>query len=389
MRTAPGPRLAELRRIVGPDLPLARGLPGACAWRPRLRPGRRCAGRPGDGLRLGAAGRCARWDIPDTPARAWRGRDGRVRLVAGSEESRASHGPGPRAACARLRGRYTAARARTTRRPTTTGRGSTRPIADGARVTALAHVEYHGHLRPTAARRRLRRVLAQRDRRAALRRRRPELRARGRAGGRAALSLFRRCRRPQRLLQSEQHPAPRRRISTPSSWRSLRRAAPRAVPAAPAGRRRARRTGAPGTGTGFNVRFADPYREDVADPARHVCAPVEAWRARSRALSRRDRSGRLPRGDRRRPARAGRHRAERHLLDDLGRPLALERAGAALGGAAALAARLRRAAAYAYPSLLDAGQPVARTSRPSTRASGSTSSRCRSAPAAGSAPSAT
>ena len=38
--------------------------------------------------------RCARWDSPDTPARAWRGADGRVRLVAGAEESRASLGPG-------------------------------------------------------------------------------------------------------------------------------------------------------------------------------------------------------------------------------------------------------------------------------------------------------
>jgi hypothetical protein len=27
-------------------------------------------------------------------------------------------------------------------------------------------------------------------------------------------------------------------------------------------------------GKGFDVRFADPYREAVAEPARHVCAPV-------------------------------------------------------------------------------------------------------------------
>ena len=27
-------------------------------------------------------------------------------------------------------------------------------------------------------------------------------------------------------------------------------------------------------GAGFNVRFVDPYREDVADPSQHVCAPV-------------------------------------------------------------------------------------------------------------------
>ncbi len=36
--------------------------------------------------------RCARWDIPDTPARAWRGADGSVALLSGSEQSRAARG---------------------------------------------------------------------------------------------------------------------------------------------------------------------------------------------------------------------------------------------------------------------------------------------------------
>lgn len=91
--------------------------------------------------------RCARWDSPDTPARAWRGADGRVRLVAGAEESRASLGPGLDAlthACGIL---YR-------------GSGADDPAAlddrvwihavhaaaDG-RVIALGHAEYHGHLR--------------------------------------------------------------------------------------------------------------------------------------------------------------------------------------------------------------------------------------------------
>ena len=91
--------------------------------------------------------RCADWDIPDTPARAWRGADGRVRLVSGSEESRASLGPGLDAlthACGIL---YR-------------GSGADDPAAlddrvwvhavhagaDG-RVIALGHAEYHGHLR--------------------------------------------------------------------------------------------------------------------------------------------------------------------------------------------------------------------------------------------------
>ena len=38
--------------------------------------------------------RCETWDVPDTPARAWRAADGTVRLVAGSEASRAEVGAG-------------------------------------------------------------------------------------------------------------------------------------------------------------------------------------------------------------------------------------------------------------------------------------------------------
>ena len=48
--------------------------------------------------------RCATWDVPDTPARAWRAADGSVRLVAGSEASRAAGGARARVAAARLRG---------------------------------------------------------------------------------------------------------------------------------------------------------------------------------------------------------------------------------------------------------------------------------------------
>ena len=40
-----------------------------------------------------ATQRCATWDIPDTPARAWRAPDGTVRLLAGSEETRSASGP--------------------------------------------------------------------------------------------------------------------------------------------------------------------------------------------------------------------------------------------------------------------------------------------------------
>jgi hypothetical protein len=89
---------------------------------------------------------CERWDIPDTPARAWRDDEGRTHLVAGSERSRADSGPGLdllRRDCTVL---YQ-------------GAGSDEPgdyddrawihaiYANGQRVTALAHVEFHGHRR--------------------------------------------------------------------------------------------------------------------------------------------------------------------------------------------------------------------------------------------------
>lgn len=34
--------------------------------------------------------RCARWDIPDAPARAWRDAAGRIRLLAAAEVARTS-----------------------------------------------------------------------------------------------------------------------------------------------------------------------------------------------------------------------------------------------------------------------------------------------------------
>ena len=46
---------------------------------------------------------CARWDIPDAPARAWRDAAGVVRLIAGAEATRAAAGAVARDARARVR----------------------------------------------------------------------------------------------------------------------------------------------------------------------------------------------------------------------------------------------------------------------------------------------
>lgn len=87
---------------------------------------------------------CARWDIPDTPARFWREGDG-VAMIAGSERSRISRGPDllslTRDCGVIFRGGH---------------RSDPRDHDDRAwihaiwahedgRVEALAHVEYHGH----------------------------------------------------------------------------------------------------------------------------------------------------------------------------------------------------------------------------------------------------
>jgi hypothetical protein len=76
--------------------------------------------------------RCAAWDIPDAPARAWRGPGG-LHLLAGSDESRVSVGPSldrlERRCEWSIEGRRT-----TTRAATTTAPGSPRPgLAPGAR----------------------------------------------------------------------------------------------------------------------------------------------------------------------------------------------------------------------------------------------------------------
>ena len=212
-------------------------------------------------------------------------------------------------------------------------------------------------------------------------------RRRARPGRRAALSLFRRgtagapatstratsCARGDHLYAfvfAEAYGAQRRGR----------------VPAAPARRRRRRTTGAPGTARASPC-LRRPLPRGRRRSGRHVCAPVA--RARQHGLERR-RGTALGRYLAVTPTTtaAGRRRAERHLLDDSEDLVA--GANPRCSGEAPLLWRRDCAApaAYAYPSLID---PTARRRNfeRSTGASGSISSRCRSAPAAGSGRSAT
>lgn len=91
---------------------------------------------------------CARWDVPDAPARAWRDDLDRVHLIAGADVNRPMSGPSLNAIHRDCAVAYV-------------GGNNDDPSAyddrawiaaifteDGRRVEALAHVEYHGHLRP-------------------------------------------------------------------------------------------------------------------------------------------------------------------------------------------------------------------------------------------------
>ncbi len=90
-----------------------------------------------------SAERCAKWDIPDTPVRIWREASG-FALVAGSEASRASRGPGPgalRRDCAVLHAG--------SQDPDPEALDDRAWIAatwahEDGRIEALAHVEFHG-----------------------------------------------------------------------------------------------------------------------------------------------------------------------------------------------------------------------------------------------------
>lgn len=240
--------------------------------------------------------RCADWDIPDAPARAWRDAAGEVRLVAGAEANRVARGPDLD---------HLARDCRVVHR----GAGTDDPAAyddaswiasiftsDGSRVEALAHVEYHGHLRPArcpAARyapcwRNAITALVSEDGG------RSFSRAKG-AGGLVAALPYRygagSDRRegyfnPSNIVRQggflyaflfaeafgaqERGPCLIRRPVEGSAgdWRAW-------------------------DGSGFGVRFADPYREAVPDPGAHVCTPVPGLGSTISSVVRHGPSGRF------------------------------------------------------------------------------------------------
>lgn len=89
--------------------------------------------------------RCARWDIPDAPARFWRDAAGKVHMLAGNEANRQSTGPD----LDRLKHGCDVIYAGG-ENPDPAARDDRVWIVsvftrDGARIEALGHAEYHGH----------------------------------------------------------------------------------------------------------------------------------------------------------------------------------------------------------------------------------------------------
>lgn len=92
--------------------------------------------------------RCARWDIPDAPARFWKDASGTIRMIASAEVARSSMGPD----IADLR-RHCRVQFEGGGDPDPSGRDDKIWIAslytpDGRRIEAIGHAEFHGHDHP-------------------------------------------------------------------------------------------------------------------------------------------------------------------------------------------------------------------------------------------------
>lgn len=272
--------LADLTRI----LPVLAGpLVALLALAPALA-GPRVVGAPETVLDW-SADRCEMWDIPDGPARAWRGADGATRLIAGTERNRVAKGPALDAVARDCAVVFEGARSADPGAHDDRAWIAGLHTADGRRVEALVHVEYHGDKHP----------------------------------GRCAAAVYLACWRNAVVAAvSEDGGAhfTRRGIVAALPYRYDGQAGRRtgyfnpsnilrdgdylyAFVFAEAYRAQARGAcllrrplgGGPADwrawdGEGFGARFVDPYREDVPDPARHVCAPLPGVRSTISSVAR-------------------------------------------------------------------------------------------------------
>ena len=91
---------------------------------------------------------CERWDVPDAPARAWRGADGQVRLLASHHRARLMAGPRLDALKHDCRVVFQADHDAAPEHHDDRGWLVSPYTLDGETVHALVHNEFHGHTRP-------------------------------------------------------------------------------------------------------------------------------------------------------------------------------------------------------------------------------------------------
>ena len=239
------------------------------------------------------AERCARWDIPDAPARFWRDAAGQVHMLAGNEANRESVGPDLDHLQRVCRLVHEGAQ-----NPDPAARNDRVWIAsvhtrDGVHVEALGHAEYHGH--------RYGDVCAADDYMSCWRNAIVALesddggRSFARLPGAPVAALPYRYDRtqarrsgyfnPSNMIEAggylyvyffaEAYGAQRRgvclarrpRDGDPGDWRAW-------------------------DGEGFTTRFADPYAPPVTEPGRHVCTPLPGLTATLSSVVRQPATGR-------------------------------------------------------------------------------------------------
>ena len=219
--------------------------------------------------------RCARWVIPDTPSRAWRDAEGKAHLVSGSQSSRALTGIDLDHVARDCHVLYSASGNPDPAAMDDLGWLHSFHTTDGEHVTALVHLEFYGRTgagcRADAGSPCWRNSIVEvssDDGGATFSRDADALVATlpyrydsddqaARAGYFNPSNIVERGGYLYVFLWAEEYRAQRRGACIlrrpvsggPADWRAW-------------------------NGRDFAIRFADPYREDVADPAAHVCSPL-------------------------------------------------------------------------------------------------------------------
>ncbi len=222
-----------------------------------------------------ARDRCETWHIPDAPARAFRGADGEIRLIAAHNRNRVMRGKDMLALGVDCRIVFRGADADAPESYDDKLWLSATWTDDGRVIHALAHAEFHGQRRPTLCpiaqymacwRNQMIHVVSE-DGGQSFTRKGVALAAGipyrfdGAAGKRSGYfepsNIFRHDGALHAFIWAEGYEAQKRGacllrttdIADPGAWRAW-------------------------DGKGFNIAFRDAYRDTIADPARHVCQPI-------------------------------------------------------------------------------------------------------------------